>query len=99
MDSFAEAQNLALNQNYPNPFNPGTTIEYELPETADVKLSIYNLQGQQVATLVAQRQTASHYATQWDGRNTSGTRVASGIYIYRIQAGEYSQFKKLTLMR
>ena len=83
-----------LGQNYPNPFNPSTIINYELPITNDVDLSIYNLLGQKVATLVNKRQQAGSHQVEWDA---SG--FASGIYYYRIEAGEFVEVKKMILLR
>jgi len=83
-----------LRQNYPNPFNPKTTINYELPITNYVKLSIYNLLGQKVATLVDKRQTPGSYQIEWDASD-----FASGIYYYRINMGEFVDIKKLVLLR
>jgi len=84
----------ALKQNYPNPFNPGTMINYQLPMTNDVVLSIYNLLGQKVATLVSGRQAAGYYQVEW---NASG--FASGIYYYRLIAGEFFEMKKMVILR
>jgi photosystem II stability/assembly factor-like uncharacterized protein len=83
-----------LYQNYPNPFNPVTMINYQLPMINDVELSIYNLLGQKVATLVDERQQAGYHQIEWDA---SG--FASGIYYYRIQAGEFYNVKKMLLLR
>lgn len=79
-------QEFALLQNYPNPFNPTTTIEYHLPLDSQVKIEIYNILGQRVKILVDQREKAGKYQIAWDGRNESGNRAASGLYVYRIQA-------------
>ena len=83
-----------LDQNYPNPFNPSTTITYQVPNPAEVELSIYNLLGQKVATLVSKKQPAGQYQVEWDA---SG--LASGIYYYMIKAGEFRQVKKMVLVR
>lgn len=83
-----------LDQNYPNPFNPTTTISYQLPAISHVELSIYNLLGQKVATLVSERQPAGFYNVHWDA---SG--MASGVYLYKIEAGEFVETKKLILMK
>jgi hypothetical protein len=83
-----------LFQNYPNPFNPKTVIRYALPVTCYVDLSIYNLIGQKVATLVSEKQQTGQYQVQWDA---SG--FASGIYYYCINAGEFKQVKKMILVR
>jgi photosystem II stability/assembly factor-like uncharacterized protein len=85
---------LVLYQNYPNPFNPRTIINYELPKTNDVILSIYNLLGQNVAILVNEQQIAGHHQIEWDA---SG--YASGVYYYRIEAGEFQDVKKMILFR
>ena len=84
----------SLQQNYPNPFNPVTMINYQLPMTSEVELSIYNLLGQKVVTLVSEKQKAGQYQVQWDA-----TGFPSGIYYYMIKAGEFSQVKKMVLVR
>ena len=84
----------ALKQNYPNPFNPVTTINYELPITNYVDLSIYNLLGQKVATLVSKQQTAGRYTAQWDA-----TGFASGVYYYEIKVGNFRDVRKMILLR
>jgi hypothetical protein len=83
-----------LKQNYPNPFNPKTVINYQLPITSTVELGIYNILGQKVATLVSGKQQAGNYQVEWDATN-----FASGVYMYRMQAGKYSETKKLILLR
>ncbi len=83
-----------LFQNYPNPFNPSTTIQYSIPKTTYVSLNIYNTLGQEVAQLVSQQMNTGTYTTEW---NASG--FASGVYFYRMQAGSYSETKKLILLR
>ena len=84
----------ALSQNVPNPFNPRTMIAYDLPEAADVKLTVYTITGQHVATLVSDHQEAGHYEVLWDGRG-----FASGIYLYRLQAGRFADTKRMLLLR
>ncbi|MCB0299353.1 MAG: T9SS type A sorting domain-containing protein, partial [Calditrichaeota bacterium] len=88
-----------LAQNYPNPFNPTTTISYQLPENSAVKLQIYNTLGQIVATLVSGNQQAGSYTVSWDGTSQSGEKVASGVYVYRLQAGAFSQTRKMMLLK
>jgi hypothetical protein len=89
----------ALNQNYPNPFNPTTTIQYDLPKESNVKLVIYNILGQPVRTLVNTKQNASTYNVVWDGKNDLGNTVASGVYIYKISAGDFSMTKKMNFLK
>ncbi|MBL7959600.1 T9SS type A sorting domain-containing protein [bacterium] len=89
-----------LSQNYPNPFNPSTKIRYELPNTETVSLVIYNTLGQVVKTLVSHRaQAIGVYEINWDGTNQIGQSVASGIYIYRLQAGRAVKTKKMLLIK
>ena len=83
-----------LAQNYPNPFNPSTMINYELPNTSHVELSIYNILGQKVKILVSERQETGYHQIEWDA---SG--YASGVYYYRIQAGEFQDVKKMVLIQ
>jgi hypothetical protein len=83
-----------LENNYPNPFNPKTIINYELPITNDVDLSIYNMLGQKVATLFSEKKNAGYHQVEWDA-----TDYASGIYYYRIQAGDFHDVKKMILIR
>jgi photosystem II stability/assembly factor-like uncharacterized protein len=94
----------ALEQNYPNPFNPYTTIKFSLPEQANVSLKIYNLLGQEVATLAEGEMPAAFHNVVWDGRNSAGAQVATGMYFYRIEAtgvsGEkFNSLKKLILLK
>ena len=90
----------ALADNYPNPFNPETTLKYQLPESADVTLEIYNMLGQVVRTLVNENQSAGRYTLQWDGKSDNRHSLSSGIYFYRIQAGgEFQSVKKMLLVK
>ena len=77
-------ESYALNQNYPNPFNPKTTIKYELPNSGDISLKIYNVTGQLVKTLVDNHKEAGYHTIEWNGDDENGRSVASGIYIYRL---------------
>ncbi|MFQ5649327.1 MAG: lamin tail domain-containing protein [bacterium] len=88
-----------LQQNYPNPFNPQTTIQYDLPRSSPVKLEIYNLIGQLIRVLVRGRQPAGFHAVSWDGKDTSGAPLASGIYLYKLEAAHYRSVRKLMLLR
>jgi len=89
----------ALLQNFPNPFNPETTIKYTLAEGADVHLRIYNIVGQVVRTLVAERQSAGRYQVRWDGTDDRGMTVSSGIYFYQFSAGKFQDVKRLMLLK
>jgi hypothetical protein len=84
----------ALSQNYPNPFNAVTTITYDLPKACDVTLTIYVLTGQEVGTLVSGYQEAGHYEVTWKGKGQ-----ASGIYLYRLEAGEFVETRRMVLLR
>ena len=88
-----------LGQNFPNPFNPSTTIRYELPKQTKVTLKIYNLLGQEVKTLVNTTQQAGFHTIKWTGRNGAGYAVSSGLYFYRLVAGEFSKAKKMLLLK
>ncbi|RMF69065.1 MAG: T9SS C-terminal target domain-containing protein, partial [Calditrichaeota bacterium] len=88
-----------LKQNYPNPFNPETVIRYALPVEASVKLRIVNLRGQEIITLVDKKQRPGFYSVMWDGRDRRGVAVASGLYLYRVEAGEFVAVRKMMLLR
>lgn len=93
------ATDFQLAQNFPNPFNPETTIRYTIPRTAEVQLEIYNALGQRVRTLVAGTQNAGAYDVVWNGRNDVGEMVSSGIYLYRLRAGNSVLTRKMLLMQ
>ena len=98
LQTLPEAFSLA--DNFPNPFNPATTIKYALPQAADVELTVYNVVGQPVRTLVAEHQSAGRYVVEWDATNDSGHSLASGMYFYRLQAGEeFLEIKKMLLLK
>jgi hypothetical protein len=86
--------NFSLAQNYPNPFNPVTTIKFDLPKSSEVTLMIYNIIGEEVATLLSASLLSGSYQYDWDASN-----LASGVYLYRIQAGDYVETRKMILMR
>lgn len=88
-----------LGQNYPNPFNPSTQIAFSLPTTARVILAIHDILGRKIRTLLNQTVTPGHYQVTWDGRDENGKQVASGLYIYRIRAGNYYKNRKMLLIR
>ncbi len=98
-DHEAKATGFVLYDNYPNPFNPGTTIEYQLPQSAEVRLTIYDVQGQEVRQLVQQNKAAGHHMAYWDGKDEAGKQVATGLYFYRLTADQFSVIKKCLLMK
>ncbi len=89
----------ALHQNYPNPFNPITTLRYDLPEQSMVNIIIYDLLGRQVRTLINQTQDAGFKSVIWDATNDYGKPVSAGVYLYKIQAGEFVQTRKMVLLK
>lgn len=89
----------ALRTNYPNPFNPSTLIKYDLPEASNVRLEVYNLLGEVVKTLFNGNQQAGFQSVRWDGTNNSGIQVSSGVYVYRMVAGEYVQSRKMMFLK
>ena len=89
----------SLHQNYPNPFNPVTKLRYDLPENGHVNITIYDMLGREVKTLINQAQDAGYRSLIWDATNDYGKPVSAGIYLYQIQAGEYMQTKKMVLLK
>ena len=89
----------ALEQNYPNPFNPSTQFIYALPVSTEVEVSIFNVLGQKVVTLVQGEQPAGYHTVTWSGNNSDGTSVASGIYFYRITSEHFNTSKKMMLLK
>jgi 5'-nucleotidase/UDP-sugar diphosphatase len=101
-DELADAplpESYELLQNYPNPFNPTTEIEFALPQTSNVTVTIYNTLGQQVQQLIDEPMPAGHHAIEWNGTDAGGHQVASGVYFYRISAGDFTSTKKMVLMK
>ena len=92
-------KSFALQQNYPNPFNPSTNIVYELPVGARVKLEVFNMLGQKVRTLVQKDQAIGQHQIQWDGKDDSGFKVGSGVYIYRLDAGTFTESRKMLMIK
>ena len=90
----------SLADNFPNPFNPTTMIQYALPQAADVELTVYNVVGQPVRTLIAEYQSAGRYAVEWNATDDSGHSLSSGMYFYHLQAGgEFREIKKMLLLK
>lgn len=94
-----DKRDIFLDQNKPNPFNPVTEIGYSLPVSCRVRLVVYNILGQKVATLVDEYQSACSKVVRWDGRDDNGLNVVSGVYFYRLQAGRSTDMKKMVLLR
>jgi flagellar hook assembly protein FlgD len=89
----------SLKQNYPNPFNPSTEISFSLPTTSHVKLEVLNIMGQVVKTIVDRAMPAGTHTVIWNGESSTGEVVGSGVYFYRIEAGNYVDAKKMLLMK
>jgi len=87
-------EEFSLSQNYPNPFNPVTTIQYALPKDVNVRLEVFNMLGQRVQVLVDEHQEAGYYEVVFDG-----SQVTSGVYVYRIRAGEFVEVKRFVLIK
>jgi len=90
---------MGLEQNVPNPFNPTTAITYEIRESAMVTIKVYDVGGRHVVTLVDEFKGAGRWDVTWDARDKGGQRVASGVYFYRMIAGEYTQTRKMVLLK
>lgn len=88
-----------LKQNFPNPFNPATSIDYELADNSTTKLQIFNVLGQPIRTLVESFQNAGSYSVLWDGKDSSGQQVPSGIYFYQLKTNVYSRIMKMALLK
>ena len=88
-----------LNINHPNPFYLSTSISYYIPESSHVELSIYNILGQKVKTLISTHQDAGEYALNWNGLDENGTRLSNGIYFYKLTTGASSIVKKMLMVK
>ncbi|UCF64807.1 MAG: T9SS type A sorting domain-containing protein, partial [bacterium] len=86
-------------QNFPNPFNPSTTIRFQVPRNAQVKLTVFNMLGQKVRTLLNEAMGPGYYDAVWDGRNDTGVNVSSGVYIYKFEAGNYTRVRKMMFLK
>jgi len=91
--------NFKIYQPYPNPFNPVTNIRYDLPEDALVNITIYDMMGRKVSTLISSRQTAGYKTVQWNATNDAGEPLSAGLYLYMIEAGQIRQMKKMVLLK
>ncbi len=92
-------QEYSLAQSYPNPFNPYTTIRYEIREAGRARLDVFNTLGQKIRTLVNENQKAGRYSVVWDSKDDQGKDMASGLYLYRIEAGDFVKTRKMILIR
>ena len=88
-----------ISQNYPNPFNPSTTVRYELPKDSFVNVTIYDMLGNVVNNLVNTNQSSGYKSIQWDATNNQGEPVSAGVYLYKIQAGDFVDTKKMILLK
>jgi len=88
-----------LKQNYPNPFNPSTTIEYQIPKSADVSITIYDVMGRRVNQLYNNNQSAGYYKVIWNGKDQHNRSVATGVYFYRLKAGDFQAMRKMVLIK
>ena len=98
-ESHAAPEQFALLQNYPNPFNPSTVIRFHLPVPGEVRLTIHNVIGHVVRTLVVGKMAAGTHSAVWDGRDAAGNSVASGLYFYRLRAGDFVRVRKMLLVQ
>ena len=98
-DVIVMPEKFTIHQNYPNPFNPVTTLRYDLPEQTHVNITIYDMLGRKVRTILNQQQDPGYKSLIWDATNDYGKPVSAGIYLYQIQAGEYMQTKKMVLLK
>jgi hypothetical protein len=88
-----------VSQNYPNPFNPQTNFKLSLPQASHVKIEIFNILGQRVKTLVDKDMKAGVYIVDWDGKDEAGAEISSGVYFYRVVAGDFSDIRKMVFMK
>ena len=88
-----------LDQAYPNPFNPNTNIVYKLPEDSNVRITVYDILGTEIAILVNGTQNSGSNIVQWNATNDQGQPVPAGLYFYRIEAGTFKQTKKMILLK
>ena len=92
-------ETFSLHQNYPNPFNPITSLRYDLPEQAQVKLTVYDLIGREVTQLVNATQETGFKSVLWDATDSYGKCVSAGVYLYQIRTNKYIQTKKMVLLK
>jgi flagellar hook assembly protein FlgD len=88
-----------ISQNYPNPFNPSTELDYAVKEASFVSIKVFNLLGQEVRTLVSEHKDRGIHKAAWDGKDDAGREVPSGMYLYTMVAGDFSQSQKMMLLK
>jgi len=98
-DIYSSPNDYLIHQNYPNPFNPVTTLHYSLPEDSNVRITIYNLRGRKIRTLIDMNQAAGYKLEQWDATNDAGESVSAGLYFYTFQAREFNKTNKMLLVK
>jgi hypothetical protein len=99
-EEMSQPASFELAQNYPNPFNPSTTIAYSLSKEADVRLTVFDVQGKEIRTLVGEQIPTGNHSVTWDGRNELGSVVSSGVYYYRLAAaGSQQLIRKMLLLK
>ena len=91
--------NFLVYQNHPNPFNPITTLRYDIPQVVNVNISIYDMMGRQVKMLINEIQSSGYKSVQWNSTNNQGKPVSAGVYLYKIQAGDFVDTKKMILLK
>jgi flagellar hook assembly protein FlgD len=89
----------SLAQNHPNPFNPTTRIQYQIQARTHVSLTVYDVQGRMIKTLVNEVKSPGQFTADWDGTNNNGSRVSTGVYFYRLTAGSFVQTKKMVMLK
>ncbi|NQV17955.1 MAG: SBBP repeat-containing protein [Armatimonadetes bacterium] len=85
--------------NYPNPFNPTTTISFSIPAESHTEISIYNIKGQKIKTLISNQLSAGEHSVVWDGKDDYGNKVSSGVYLYKLKAGDFQRVRKMILLK
>jgi hypothetical protein len=92
-------ESFELHQNYPNPFNPETIIRYDIPRAGYVRISVYNMLGEVIRTLVNGHKSLGSHEVRWNGKDDSGNQVVSGVYVYTIESGNFKKSRKMTLLK
>ena len=99
MDSGSRPLSTTLHGNAPNPFNPETAIRFDLAQAGQVRLEVFDALGQKIKTLVAESLSAGSHQVRWHSVNESGQPVSSGVYFYRLHAGDYTQMRRMLLIK